>query len=80
MTTIIDALADAAVETVELYKQHMQNGRYTDASECLGAITGITGQVQRIEDNDIRVESQADLYQVNVGAAKSFVEDLNDLR
>lgn len=57
MTTIIDALADAAVETVDLYKQHMKNGRYTDANECLGAITGITTQVQRIEDNDISVES-----------------------
>lgn len=45
-----DALADAAVETLALYKAHMVAGRYADAQQCLGAVDNITGQVENLEE------------------------------
>jgi len=55
-TTILDALADAAVRTVAKYEQHLDNGRHTEAAACLNAVEAITSQVQQIELNDKQEE------------------------
>lgn len=64
-TTILDALADAAIRTVAKYEQHLDNGRHNDAAACLGAVETITAQVQQIEFNDKREAATFGTVKVN---------------
>lgn len=48
---ILEELALTAAFTLEQYKEHIKNNRYLDASECLGAVARITGQMHAIEDH-----------------------------
>jgi len=57
-TTILDALADAAIRTIARYEQHMENGRHLEAKQCMSAVEAITLQVQQIEENDKSEEAR----------------------
>lgn len=50
-TTIQEALTEAAIDTLVLYKEHMRNGRYSDAQNCLNAVDDLTGQTVQLEDH-----------------------------
>lgn len=50
--TILDALGDAAIRTVAKYEEHIDNGRFLEAAQCLATVETITFQAQQIERND----------------------------
>lgn len=61
-----DALADAAEETLALYKSHMIAGRYADAAQCLSAVDDLVGQTTALEERAEDFEASRYVH-VNVG-------------
>lgn len=59
-SSMIDALADSQVATLELYNTHMAAGRYSDARECLSAARTLTEDVIHLEDHvlDFKQDNQ----------------------
>lgn len=56
--TIQEALTEAAIETLALYKEHMRNGRYSDAHNCLGTVNDLTHQTLELEDHVERFDDE----------------------
>lgn len=48
---LVDELCKAAIDTLEVYRENIKAGKYTDAVECLQAVRELTIQTQDIEDH-----------------------------
>lgn len=63
---ILDEVCSATKDTLDLYKEHLRNGRYHDASACLEMTQTLTRQAHNIEGYYVPL---------NINLGKSLIED-----
>jgi len=52
MKTILDVIADTAIDTLELYQLRIRENRFGEANECLGFVARLDSMARQIEDHD----------------------------
>ncbi len=69
--TLLDAIADTAIDTLEQYKVLIGQSRFVEANECLGAVERLTSQAHHIEDH-------VDYNETNIAKAYNIGKEIRE--